>query len=87
MASLSGLGAMVFLERFLGAAVSSWHQNSSLNPVSDVHFLNTLGLRKWRARKNLPRQCHSLLPQELHSPLGPLFTSPFPCSLMPSSWP
>lgn len=49
MASLSGLGAMVFLERFLGAAVSSWHQNSTLNPVSAARFLNTLGLRKWRA--------------------------------------
>ena len=55
MASLSGLGAMVFLERFLGAAVSSWHQNSSLNPVSAVRFLNTLSLRKWRARPGLGR--------------------------------
>lgn len=39
------------------------------------------------ARKDLSLQCHSLLPQELHTPLGPLFTSPFPCSMMPSAWP
>lgn len=57
MASLSGLGAMVFLERFLGAAVSSWHQNSTLNPFSAVRFLNTLDLRKWRTRLELRRTC------------------------------
>lgn len=88
---LSGLGAIIFLERFLGAAVSSWHQNSSLNPISAARFLNTLGLRKWRARRGLgrtyPVNVTAFSPPELHIQLGPLFTIPFPCSLMPSSWP